>query len=238
MNISPVNSSFYSSSIQPVEKAPASLASTPDKPVANDPSTGRPSISSKSPSEPQASDASREQPREASLQQEISNVVSQLKARDSEVRAHEAAHLAAGGAYVTGGASFSYQTGPDGKRYAIGGEVGIDTSPIANDPEATIQKAQQIQRAALAPASPSSQDYRVAAAAMQMMMTAQVELAKQPSEQLTEGTTDSFSANNADKDAKSVQAKNSAENGLKTMEKSPGLVVRQDFELRTISQTW
>ena len=51
-------------------------------------------------------------------------VVSELKARDQVVRAHEAAHLAAGAGIVTRGASYTYQTGPDGQRYAIGGEVG------------------------------------------------------------------------------------------------------------------
>lgn len=55
-------------------------------------------------------------------------VVSELKQRDAEVKAHEAAHLAAAGGIATGGASFSYQQGPDGIRYAIGGEVNIDTS--------------------------------------------------------------------------------------------------------------
>ena len=44
-------------------------------------------------------------------------IVSELKARDRVVRAHEMAHMAAGAGIVTRGASFSYQTGPDGQRY-------------------------------------------------------------------------------------------------------------------------
>ncbi|MFA5019420.1 MAG: putative metalloprotease CJM1_0395 family protein, partial [Methylobacter sp.] len=52
-------------------------------------------------------------------------VVSELKQRDAEVKAHEAAHLAAAGGIATGGASFDYQQGPDGIQYAIGGEVSI-----------------------------------------------------------------------------------------------------------------
>ncbi len=40
--------------------------------------------------------------------------ISRLKARDAEVRAHEQAHQAAGGQYVTSGASYSYETGPEG----------------------------------------------------------------------------------------------------------------------------
>lgn len=89
----------------------------------------------------------------------------ELKKRDREVRAHEQAHAAAGGQHVRGGPSYSYQRGPDGRQYAIGGEVQIDTSPIAGDPEATLRKMQQVQRAAMAPSEPSTQDRRVASQA-------------------------------------------------------------------------
>ena len=93
--------------------------------------------------------------------------LSSLKMRDSEVEIHERAHSAVGGQYA-GSPSYTYQTGPDGVKYAVGGEVSIDTSPIPNDPQATLQKAQQIKAAALAPAEPSQQDRRVAAKADQM----------------------------------------------------------------------
>lgn len=109
---------------------------------------------------------------------EVEQVIRQLEARDAEVRAHEMAHLAAAGQYARG-LSYTYQTGPDGKQYAIGGEVGIDTSEVPNDPQATIDKAMVIQRAALAPAEPSAQDRRVAQAATQMMAEARFELAEQ-----------------------------------------------------------
>lgn len=103
-------------------------------------------------------------------------VVSQLKQRDAEVRSHEAAHLAAAGGIATGGASFEYQQGPDGGQYAIGGEVRIDTSPVAGDPAATLQKADTIRRAALAPAEPSGPDMQAAASATAMAAKAQAEL--------------------------------------------------------------
>lgn len=108
-------------------------------------------------------------------------IVSQLKARDQVVRAHEAAHMAAGAGIVTRGASYSYQTGPDGQRYAIGGEVGISTSP-GRTPQETLAKAEQIRAAALAPADPSGQDLRVAAEATQMAAEARQELAAQSAE--------------------------------------------------------
>ncbi len=101
----------------------------------------------------------------------------QLQARDSEVRAHEMAHLAAAGGLATGGMHLTYQTGPDGRQYAVGGSVQIDTSK-ANTPEETIQKAQRIRAAALAPSDPSPQDLQVAARAGQMEAEARAELAE------------------------------------------------------------
>jgi len=102
-------------------------------------------------------------------------VLAELKIRDKEVRAHEAAHKAAGGP-LTSAASYSYKTGPDGNKYATGGEVSIDTGKVANDPEATMRKAQIIRAAALAPTSPSAQDRAVAAQASAMAAEANGEL--------------------------------------------------------------
>ncbi len=109
--------------------------------------------------------------------------VENLAQRDREVRAHEQAHLSAAGDRATSGASFSYTTGPDGKRYATGGEVGIDTSPVRGDPEATLRAAALIQRAALAPAEPSAQDRQIAAAASAMAHEAQTEVSQQRAEE-------------------------------------------------------
>jgi hypothetical protein len=110
----------------------------------------------------------------------------ELQQADTEVRAHEAAHLAAGGGVVTGGANFSYTKGPDGKMYATAGEVPIDTSEEST-PEATIQKARQIAAAAMAPSDPSPTDYRVAASAVVMEMRARMEMIKEQME-LLKGT--------------------------------------------------
>lgn len=103
--------------------------------------------------------------------------IAKLQRRDREVRQHEAAHVAAGGAYVRGGASYSYQPGPDGRRYAVGGEVSIDASPIPDNPAATVAKMQRVRAAALAPARPSGQDLAVAARASQAEGRARAEAA-------------------------------------------------------------
>lgn len=113
--------------------------------------------------------------------------VAELKERDREVRAHEMAHVAAGAGLVTRGASYTYQTGPDGQRYAIGGEVGIDTSP-GRTPEETLAKAERIRAAALAPAEPSGQDRQVAAQASRMAVDARLEIARREFEQGGAGT--------------------------------------------------
>ncbi|MAP94724.1 MAG: catalase [Ponticaulis sp.] len=119
------------------------------------------------------------------LSEEEQAQVAELKERDAEVRAHEAAHAAAGGSFA-GSPSYSYQTGPDGKRYAIGGEVSIDTSPIKGDPQATIDKLRTVQAAALAPAEPSGQDRKVAQAAAAQIRQAEAELAAQKADELKE----------------------------------------------------
>ncbi|RAK07848.1 SprA family protein [Halanaerobium saccharolyticum] len=100
--------------------------------------------------------------------------IEKLKRRDREVRAHEMAHQSAGGQYA-GSASYSYTTGPDNRRYAVGGSVDIETSP-AKTPEETVKKADQIKRAATAPAQPSGADLQIAAKATRMKMEAQSEL--------------------------------------------------------------
>lgn len=124
--------------------------------------------------------------KKAELTQLQQQDLQQFKDRDAKVRAHEAAHLAASGGFAQGGASYTYQTGPDGRQYAIGGEVHIDVSPVAGDPEATLRKAQTIQRAALAPGSPSAQDHAVAVAASRMAEEARQELARQQTAELRE----------------------------------------------------
>ncbi len=129
------------------------------------------------------SDAEK-QDNEQQLRQEEQRILQQLRSRDREVRAHEAAHIAAGRPYILSGPSYTYQRGPDGRPYAIGGQVQLDTSEVRDDPEATLSKAEQVRRAALAPAQPSPQDLNVAANASQLAARARVELAMQRREEL------------------------------------------------------
>jgi len=125
-----------------------------------------------------AQDAAVKRRAEQERQQIERDQIQALSARDREVRSHEQAHAAVAGQYGSS-PTYSFVRGPDGVSYAVGGEVKIDTSSIPGDPEATLRKAQQLRRAANAPADPSSQDGSVAAQAAQMEQQARAELREQ-----------------------------------------------------------
>ncbi len=112
------------------------------------------------------------------LTQEEQEVVRDLQQTDQEVRAHEQAHKSVAGPYA-GPISYETITGPDGREYAVGGSVQIDVSPVPNNPEATIRKMEVVERAALAPADPSPEDFAVARAAQAQRQIAQNELSQQ-----------------------------------------------------------
>ena len=117
------------------------------------------------------------------LTPEEQHKVQELQDRDREVRTHEQAHKAAAGRYAKGGPQYEYTTGPDGQQYATGGSVAIDTSKVPDDPAATIQKAQAVKRAALAPAQPSAEDHRIAAKASRMEAEARADLQEETQQQ-------------------------------------------------------
>ena len=105
----------------------------------------------------------------------------ELAERDREVRAHEQTHASIGGQYASA-PSYTYERGPDGRMYAVEGEVKIDTSPIPNDPQATLEKAEVIQRAALSVAEPSSADRAAAADARAMAAEARTQILQSESD--------------------------------------------------------
>lgn len=117
------------------------------------------------------------------LSPEQQQVVAELKARDAEVRAHEQAHIAAAAGLRTSAPSFDYQEGPDGKKYAIGGEVSISFTKGGN-PEEDIQNAETMKAAALAPVEPSGQDLSVARNADEIIQEARQRLAEQKEQEL------------------------------------------------------
>lgn len=129
----------------------------------------------------QDASAGKENAEDKQQQQAEQQQLTELKQRDAEVRAHEQAHASLGGQYASP-PQYEYERGPDGRRYAVGGEVSIDISE-ASTPEETIRKAQQVKAAALAPAEPSAQDLRVATEATQITLEARTEIASAKAEE-------------------------------------------------------
>lgn len=111
------------------------------------------------------------------LSEDEKRLVKDLASRDAEVKTHEAAHQAAGGG-MTGAASYTYQQGPDGKMYAIGGEVSI-SMPSSSSPEETIKNTRQVIASAMAAGDPSPQDFAVASSARMVEMQAQQQKTKE-----------------------------------------------------------
>jgi len=109
----------------------------------------------------------------------IMQEISKLQSTDSKVRAHEMAHQAAGGA-LAGAPTYKKVKGPDGKEYAVAGEVPIKIQK-GKTPEETIELMNQVKAAALAPADPSPQDLKVAQTADMIAAKAQQELQQEKS---------------------------------------------------------
>ncbi|TKX32665.1 putative metalloprotease CJM1_0395 family protein [Campylobacter aviculae] len=138
--------------------------------------------------------------------------VRELQNTDRNVKAHEAAHQAAGGG-LAGAASFTYTRGPDNKMYATAGEVPIKMQK-GKTPEETIANARQIVAAAMAPADPSPQDYKVAANATKMEFEARAEAMKikaEESKEKEEENKEKTEEANSDKNSDS-KSKNSKQN--------------------------
>ncbi|MES9969774.1 MAG: putative metalloprotease CJM1_0395 family protein [Candidatus Thiodiazotropha sp.] len=129
----------------------------------------------------------RESGESSQLTQEEKAEVRELQKRDREVRAHEAAHRAAAGGLASGG-SYTYKRGPDGRSYAVAGEVSI-RMPSTNSPEQRVRQAETVRRAALAPADPSPQDRQVAAQASAMAAQARSEVQAAQRQQVAENQT-------------------------------------------------
>lgn len=131
---------------------------------------------------PDQNDDETEQQRVRAVEQQEQQIVRELAARHREVIAHEQAHAAVGGQYA-GSPSYTYERGPDGVNYAVAGEVPISLPSGNGDPAETIAAAQQVRRAALAPADPSPQDRLVAAKATQLLLEAGAQLAVEQAKQ-------------------------------------------------------
>lgn len=166
------------------------------------------------------------------LSPEAKAQIEKLKQTEREVIAHEAAHMMAGGAFA-GAASYTYTTGPDGKKYITGGQVPI-SAPSGGTPEEALANALQVLRAATAPGDPSGQDMSVAASAAQMAAQARIEMATGAGEESSGAQTvggddpTGFDALRASQ-AKNAYGATQSSKGMWT--KSGGLVAEEAFSL-------
>lgn len=176
------NTENKNSTLKSIEKSPESARGqngTGQHAFADDPDTvktkGEESDKQNRPRSVETNEEPNKRREEKHQQVKEHEQIRELASRDREVRAHEQAHASVGGQYA-GSPQYQLERGPDGVSYAVSGEVSISTSKVANSPEASIAKAQQVRRAALAPADPSPQDRRVAASASQMEIEARKDL--------------------------------------------------------------
>jgi hypothetical protein len=116
-------------------------------------------------------------PASSGLSEDDREMIRELKDRDHEVRMHEQTHAALLGPYARSAPSYTYQVGPDGRMYAVGGSVEVDTGKEAT-PEETANKARILQIAATSVKEPSPADMAVAAGASGMLSEAMAQMVK------------------------------------------------------------
>ena len=91
--------------------------------------------------------------------QDYDKVLDKYKNLDSKVKTHEQAHAANG--TTTAPIQYNYHMGPDGKLYANGGSVRLDTS-MPKDESAANAKLEELKSASSAPSELSSADAQIA----------------------------------------------------------------------------
>lgn len=119
--------------------------------------------------------------------------LAELKQTDAQVKAHEHAHKSTAAGLTTSGPNYEYETGPDGKKYAVAGDVNVSYQK-SSDPEVNLKNAQQLKAAALAPADPSSQDRKVAMQADREIAQARQEIMEEQNQTEEEEETSGTSA--------------------------------------------
>lgn len=141
------------------------------------------------------------------LTQQEKQEVAELKTTDAEVKAHENAHKAAAAGLRTSAPNYEYETGPDGKKYAVAGDVNISYQ-TSSDPEVNLKNAQQLKAAALAPAEPSSQDRKVAMKAEREIAKARQEIQEEELKKEKEADGNNNSSNIENKNSEETEVSN------------------------------
>jgi len=106
--------------------------------------------------------------------------IKELEKMDKAVREHEQVHKAVAGPYA-GEITYRFVTGPDGKRYAVGGSTPLG-APQCRRPEETIRVMNKLRQAAMAPGDPSPEDMHVARLAAMREQEARAEIRRESAE--------------------------------------------------------
>lgn len=182
---------------QPSDTSAVATNSTDQNSSVDDPSVNAESQTSNRQAETAAQQVEQqEKDKQQQIEQAEIKQIDQLAQRDTEVKTHEQAHAAVGGSLAQS-PSYQYEKGPDGRRYAVDGEVNIDVSTVDGDAQATLSKMQKVYAAAMAPVQPSMADIRVAAQALQNMNEAKKELITSNLDALSSTTTNTSISQNS-----------------------------------------
>lgn len=182
---------------QPSDTSAVATNSTDQNSSVDDPSVNAESQTSNRQAETAAQQVEQQvKDKQQQIEQAEIKQIDQLAQRDTEVKTHEQAHAAVGGSLAQS-PSYQYEKGPDGRRYAVDGEVNIDVSTVDGDAQATLSKMQKVYAAAMAPVQPSMADIRVAAQALQNMNEAKKELITSNSDALSSTTTNTSISQNS-----------------------------------------
>jgi hypothetical protein len=182
---------------QPSDTSAAAINSTDQNSTVDDPSVNAESQTSNRQAETAAQQVEQQvKDKQQQIEQAEIKQIDQLAQRDTEVKTHEQAHAAVGGSLAQS-PSYQYEKGPDGRRYAVDGEVNIDVSTVDGDAQATLSKMQKVYAAAMAPVEPSMADIRVAAQALQNMNEAKKELITSNSDALSSTTANTSISQNS-----------------------------------------
>ena len=110
-------------------------------------------------------------------------ILAELERQDHEVRTRDMAYLAAAGG-LAGSFAVQYETGPDGRRYAVAADVNLDTSAAAT-PEQSLTKARALRAAAMSASGDASAATR--ANTMEAQARAELEAARDALERTLAG---------------------------------------------------
>lgn len=115
-------------------------------------------------------------PADTDLSLEDRQELARLQQQDITVRTRDMAYVAAT-AGVSGGFTVRYETGPDGRRYAVEANVQLDTSDAAT-PEQSLAKARALRAALMSAGGDATRDASATARAAALEYRARAEIAR------------------------------------------------------------